>query len=304
MRLIFGILIIGFVAGAAYLSLNLTGFAQWAADAQRGFQNLMAGAIRGLKSGDPGALLALFGAAGAYGFVHALGPGHGKYLVGGVGLGTNVDAARLVGIAVASSLAQSLWAIILVYGGFFLISASAAQMTFLAEDILAPASYLLIGAVGAVLVWRGLRALPLRARATAHANAHHGHPHDHTHGDDCGCGHSHGPTPEEVAKLSSWRETLALIGSIAVRPCTGAIFLLVIAWQIGIPLAGAAAVIVMGLGTAALTTTVALSSIFARRAALFSATPTLGSQAALSSVQIAAGCLIMALSFALFSLRV
>lgn len=297
MRLIFGALVIAVVLVGGYLSLNLTGVATWAAETQRSFQNLMAGAIRGLKSGEPGALLALFGAAGAYGFVHALGPGHGKYLVGGVGLGTDIAPLRLVSIAIASSVAQSVWAIVLVYGGFSLISATAAQMTFLAEDVLAPASYLLIGAVGAILFWRGLRTLPILS--PVHKTSHN---HDHTHDHEC-C-HGHGPTPDDIAKLTGWRDTLALIGSIAVRPCTGAIFLLVIAWQIDIALAGAVAVLVMGLGTAALTTTVALSSIFARRAALFSATPSLGGRAAFSSVQMAAGFLIMAFSLTLFGLRI
>ena len=289
MRVVLGALVVGLLLVGVVLGLSQTHVAQWAAETQRDFQNLMAGAIRGLKAGETGALLALFGAAGAYGFVHALGPGHGKYLVGGVGLGTNIAPLRLVSIAVASSLAQSLWAIVLVYGGFSLISATAAQMTFLAEDVLAPASYLAIAAVGAWLFWRGLRTLPIFSR-----NASTAHSHD--------CGHNH-PAPEDVARLTNWRETLTLIGSIAVRPCTGAIFLLVIAWQLDIALAGALAVLVMGLGTAALTTTVALSSIAARRAAIFSATPSLGGRAALSSVQMAAGFLIMSFSFTLLGLR-
>ncbi|MEO1025558.1 MAG: hypothetical protein AAFX07_08375, partial [Pseudomonadota bacterium] len=67
---------------------------------------------------------------------------------------------------------------------------------------------------------------------------------------------------------------------------------------------GALAVMVMGLGTAALTTTVALSSIVARRAALFSTTPSLGGRTALSSVQMAAGFLIMSFSLTLLGLRV
>ena len=84
--------------------------------------------------------------------------------------------------------------------------------------------------------------------------------------------------------------------SIAIRPCTGAIFLLVIAWQLEIRVAGALAVLVMGLGTAALTGTVALSSVAARRLAM-AARPGWGAAAA--GLQAAAGALILWFSLAL-----
>ncbi len=79
---------------------------------------------------------------------------------------------------------------------------------------------------------------------------------------DCEC-NAHGPAPGDVAKVGNLRDTAMLIGSIAIRPCTGAIFFLVIAWQMDIRLAGAVAVMVMGLGTTALTNLVAVSSIAA-----------------------------------------
>ncbi|MEO9576138.1 MAG: hypothetical protein ABJ263_00215 [Tateyamaria sp.] len=132
--------------------VDLGRIALWAMEAQRGFQNQMAGAIRALKAGEVGAYAALLSATAAYGFVHALGPGHGKYLVGGVGLGTSVSARKLIGLATASSLAQSLWAIVLVFGGFSLVEVSARQLTVLAEEYLAPISYLAIAGVGLLLV--------------------------------------------------------------------------------------------------------------------------------------------------------
>jgi hypothetical protein len=53
----------------------------WAATQQRAFQSEMAAAVRAIKSGAPGGWAALLLAAGAYGVVHAAGPGHGKYLI-------------------------------------------------------------------------------------------------------------------------------------------------------------------------------------------------------------------------------
>lgn len=246
------------------LTLDVTELAHWAVERQRAFQNEIAAAVRALRSGAPGASAALLGAAAAYGFVHAVGPGHGKYLVGGVGLGTAVPAMRLVGLALAASVAQAIWAILLVYGAFFLLDVSARSLPIVAEDYLAPASYVAIGGIGSVLAWRGARAWARTAASGRGADGETGC-RDHA----CGC-HAHGPTREEIGRATTLREAAALVLGIAVRPCTGAVFLLVIAWQMEIRIAGAAAVLAMGLGTALLTCLVAVLSVGLRGAALAS----------------------------------
>ncbi len=277
------------------LSVDFDKFSLWVLNKQRWFQTQMSSSLFALRSSEISAYLALFAATGGYGFVHALGPGHGKYLVGGVGLGSAVSTVKLLGLAIASSLLQAIWAIVLVYGGFALLSVSAENLQFLSEDVLAPASYVAIGLVGLILAWRGARALAKRTKAAEHAHAH-----DHRHHDEnCGCGHSHGPTPEEVAKVGSVKEAIALITSIAIRPCTGAVFLLIVAWQADILLAGALAVMVMGLGTAALTSIVAVSSVAARQLAFFSADASGVASIAVPAVQILAGVLICWISFGL-----
>jgi len=300
MRTIAVLAILALLFGGALMVIDFDAIAQWAATEQRGFQNGMADAIRALRMGQTEALLALFAGAAAYGFFHAVGPGHGKALIGGVGLGTQVSASRLLLLSVASSLAQSLWAIVLVYGGFWILEVSANHMTALAEDFLAPLSYLAIASVGALLVWRGARSLP-QATAQYHDADHHHHNHDH-HSDhdhsDCGC-HAHGPSPSQVAQLSSLRETVALITSIAIRPCTGAIFLLVIAWQMDLHLAGVLAVLVMGLGTASFTGLVAVSSVAARTAALASADNFKAAGVAFAGLQVLTGLLVIWMSLSL-----
>lgn len=284
MRVVIGGALGALVIVAMWLSLDTGRFTVWIVDQQRAFQNQMAEAVLALKSGQVGAYAALFLATGFYGFVHALGPGHGKYLVGGVGLGTTVARGRLLGIAALSSLAQSLFAILLVYGAFSIITATADRVTALAEDVLTPLSFLAIGCVGLVLIWRGLRGFGRQ---------------DHQDHDGPHCGHSHGPTAAQVREISSLREALFLIASIAVRPCTGAIFLLVIAWQMDLKWAGAAAVIVMGLGTAALTGLVALTSVAARDLVLSSWV--LENRVLASVFQVLAGVLIVAISLSLLA---
>ncbi|MCR9086880.1 MAG: hypothetical protein NXH97_09070 [Rhodobacteraceae bacterium] len=289
MRLALGLLIlVVLVCLGLFLVREADGLAQWAVTWQRAFQNEMAAAVRAIQAGDAGAWSALLLGAGAYGFVHAVGPGHGKYLIGGAGLGSSVSARRLLGLSLASSLAQALWAIVLVYGGFSLLQVTAQSMTILAEDVLAPASYAAIATVGAVFVWRGARSLLQMRAARQHAASH-------TDASGCGC-HGHGPTPDEAARLGSLRDAVLLIGSIAIRPCTGAIFLLVIAWQMGIEFAGAIAVIVMGLGTAGLTCLVAISSVTARGMAVFSSDSLGMLRIARPSLELLAGSVIVWIS--------
>lgn len=330
------ILIVALAAAVLTLgSIDLSRVAIWAVDAQRGFQNQMAGAIRALKSGDVYAYIALLSATAAYGFVHALGPGHGKYLVGGVGLGTSVSVGKLVGLATASSLTQSLWAIILVYAGFMFIEVSAGQMTALAEDYLAPMSYLAIAGVGVLLVWRGSRSL-IKAHKPLYQIAHHQdrvppegfslakrhaltyqtgfalvetprlepspRPAPTYHDENCDCG-AHGPTLDQAARVNSLREAMGLVLSIAIRPCTGAIFLLVIAWRMDLAIAGAVAVICMGLGTAALTSLVAISSVAARRVTALYTETHLQWRIVLPGIQVFSGAMIALISLSLLGFR-
>ena len=84
---------------------------------------------------------------------------------------------------------------------------------------------------------------------------------------------------------------------MAARPCTGALFVLVIAWRMGLAAAGAAAVLAMGLGTAAFTLIVAVLAVTGRDAA-FLATGEAAAPAGCSAraLQIVTGGLILGVS--------
>ncbi len=245
---------------------------QWALEGQRDAQNAMARGLRALRSGEPAALIALLTVCFGYGFFHAVGPGHGKLLIGGYGAAADVGAAKLSLVALLSSLAQGATAILLVGLGLLLWNWSRTEVTGLAEDVFAPLSFAAIAAIGLWLVVRGLRGLRALARETSSAHDHgHAHPHDHEHGSDgvCDtCGHVHAPSPEAVANAQNWRELAALIGAVAVRPCTGALFLLILTAQMGIFWAGVAGTFAMALGTASVTIAVAVSAVGLRRGAL------------------------------------
>lgn len=269
---------------------------RWANSGQEQAQRAMAGALRSVRAGEPGALLALMGLCAAYGFFHAAGPGHGKLVIGGYGAAARVTAWRLAGLAVASSLAQALAAVVLVAAGSFVLGWSRAEMTDTADKMLAPASYIAIALVGVWLLGRGARKL-WRQRAGPTDDHAHNHGHDHGH-DHANCGHAHGPTVEQVHDIRSWRDTLAIIGSIAIRPCTGAVFLLILCFALGIPWAGVAGAMVMGLGTASVTVLVAIAAVNARESVMTRISGG-GALRAMALIEIAAGAMIALIATAL-----
>ncbi len=250
--------------------------AQAAGEGQRGVQNAMAAALRRLKAGEMGALATLWGLCFAYGFLHAAGPGHGKLVIGGYGLGRRVPMGRLAGLAVASSLAQALTAVVLVYAGLLLLGLAREDMQGFADSTMAVVSNALIGLIGVWLLLRGARRLwPAPAVQAAPAIVAHGlhavPTVDHLPSGDgiCAtCGHAHGPTLAQAQEVRSLRDAVMVVGAIAVRPCTGALFLLILTWRLGIDWAGIIGAFVMALGTASITLLVAVASVSLRESAL------------------------------------
>ncbi len=259
---------------------------RWALAGQERAQNTMAGYLQRLRANDSAALAGLWGICFAYGFFHAAGPGHGKLLIGGYGMGAQVPLSRLSVIAVISSLAQAAVAVALVYAGVFLFGLSRSFMTDLSDRWLAPASYAAIALVGLWLVFRGLRHLR-RAQAAPHSDVCHT------------CGHSHAPDAAHVAQANGLRDMIMLVAAVAIRPCTGALFLLILTVQLGLHMAGVVGVFIMGLGTASVTLAVAVASVTLRDG-FFARLATSGRlPLALPLVEIAAGVIVAIVSLQL-----
>jgi len=294
--LILGLLVAAVLA-MFWASGAMQGVERWAADSQREVQNAMAGALRGLKGGEAGAFATLLAVCFGYGFFHAVGPGHGKVLIGGYGMGRRVRLLPLATIAVASSLAQATMAVALVYTGVLVLGWTRERMVGVSEQVLDPLGYAAIGLIGLWLALRGVRGMRRRevaepvagaapvlafsasatstlapslpvAPASSHSHGPEFGGQPHVHDANCDCGHVHGPTLEQVADVTGWRDAALLIGSIAIRPCTGALFLLILTWRMQIGAVGIAGAYVMALGTATVTLAAAGLSVWAREGAL------------------------------------
>lgn len=76
------------------------------------------------------------------------------------------------------------------------------------------------------------------------------------------------PTPQELEGPWSWRRGLAIAFGIGLRPCTGAILLMVFAISQGLLWAGVFATFMMSLGTAITVSILAVLAVTSRDVAL------------------------------------
>jgi nickel/cobalt transporter (NicO) family protein len=258
------------------------GIVGWLLARQSEFYREISATIRAAKS-DGSAVWTLLAISFVYGIFHAAGPGHGKAVISSYLVANQETARRGIVLSFASALMQSLVAVVIVAICALLLNATAKTMCG-AEKAIEIVSYALIAAFGARLVWtkgggfiRALQAprpaLAMAAAGHGHGHDHHHHDHDH-HGHDHGhdephvhdehCGHSHGPEPAELAGPGGWRRGLGAIFAVGIRPCSGAILVLVFALAQGLFWAGIAATFVMGLGTAITVATIAVVAVSAK----------------------------------------
>jgi ABC-type nickel/cobalt efflux system permease component RcnA len=273
------------------------GIVGWLLAKQSELYREMSSTIRAAKS-DGSAIWTLLAISFGYGIFHAAGPGHGKAVISSYLVANEETARRGIVLSFASALMQSVVAVTIVGICAWLLNATAKTMCG-AEKVIEIASYALIAAFGARLVWtKGggfIRALqvpqPVPAMALAahhdhtghghdhhhdpshshahiahhdHAHRHEDHGHDHGHVHDEHCGHSHGPVPSELAGPGGWQRGLSAIFAVGIRPCSGAILVLVFALAQGMFWAGIAATFVMGLGTAITVAAIAVIAVSAK----------------------------------------
>jgi nickel/cobalt transporter (NicO) family protein len=276
--------------GAFQSSGVLGGLFAWVLDKQQTLQRTLAMSVKSLKGEHPLAgALTLAGLSFLYGILHAVGPGHGKTIISSYVVANEETVRRGVIISFIASAFQAFTAVALVSVLLFGLNASGLKINYWSNQ-LESVSYALIALVGLYLLaghvlrlWRKWRGEPGTAHAHAldhhahghahgHGHAHHTHDHEHHNHDHAHDhehhGHHHAPgeacdhivDARDLAGPFSWRKVLAVVFSVGIRPCTGAILVLVFAVTQGLFWAGVAATFAMAFGTAI---TVAVLAVFA-----------------------------------------
>jgi nickel/cobalt transporter (NicO) family protein len=282
-------------------ALPVGGILGWVLVKQAEFYHQLSGLIRAAKT-DGSAVKGLLAVSFIYGIFHAAGPGHGKAVISSYLIANQETWRRGIVLSFASAMVQALVAVAIVGVAAALLGATRQTMCN-ADRVIEIASYGLIIAIGARLLWtkgrgflaalRSLRREPLPAPVGAavtgrpdhddqhdhhdhhdhdhhhHDHHHHDHAHDHSHDHahhhhDETCDHDHGPDPSALAGPGGWRRGLSAIFAVGLRPCSGAILVLVFALAQGLFWAGAAATFVMGIGTAITVAAIATLAVGAR----------------------------------------
>ncbi|MBZ8132682.1 nickel/cobalt transporter [Afifella sp. IM 167] len=224
-----------------------------------------------------------------YGIVHAAGPGHGKVVISSYLLAHERTARRGIAIAFAAALVQAIVAVALIGVMAAILGLTSFAITDTAR-FLEAGSYALILALGLYLLARKSRPFLARLRrrsaavslgaAASHAGHDHaGHDHGrhdhgehdhgghghggHDHGAHAACGHSHLPDPETLEKGGA-KAAVGAILSVGLRPCSGALIVLVFALSQKIFWAGVAATFLMALGTGLTVATLAAIAVGAK----------------------------------------
>ncbi|MEO6013901.1 MAG: nickel/cobalt transporter, partial [Devosia sp.] len=281
------------------LVLPKTGILGWVSKVQADFYLDLVKSLDLLKT-DWTAFWVLGGLSFLYGVFHAAGPGHGKIVISSYVLANERQMRRGVLLSFLSAMMQSLVAIGFVLIASVVLGMTSMAMNDAARWI-GILSYAMIVVLGLWLIVRKVFRLghqhhheePAAARQSL-ARKHMGAPrhalaatgpsltsfsvksagpdafgrmpgHDHyghSHGDEDHHDHVHIVTPDQLR--GGWREQLGVVLAVGIRPCSGALIVLAFAYSQGLLAAGIIAVLLMGLGTAITTGTLAALAVGAK----------------------------------------
>ncbi len=234
---------------------------------QRELHRELAGAIKALRNeGSVTAAWSLILLSFLYGVFHAAGPGHGKAVISTYLLTHESALRRGLCLSAAAALTQGLTAILLVLVLVALVGWSRADAQG-AVGTLETVSFALIALLGLGLAARALWSFIRQLSSPTAPLAATGASQSPSHAPTQSCGHCHAPDPSQLSRPLSFKTFAAVVLSIGIRPCSGAVLVLLFAEVLGLRWAGISAVLAMSLGTAGAVGVLAVLAVNFRRLA-------------------------------------
>ena len=183
-----------------------------------------------------------------YGVLHAAGPGHGKVVLTTYLLTHRSRLNRGIAMGAAAAFLQGVTALLIIYvpiglAGWLPMETDTA--TLWATRV----SFAMLALVGLYLLVRASRALSVSIRQLRRETGEVRH--DRTDpGDGQGSDCRHLPSAAEMDTAGSRHAVAGVVLAIGLRPCSGAVFVLVLAAVMGLIWHGALSVFAMSTGTA------------------------------------------------------
>jgi nickel/cobalt exporter len=294
------------LVGLLLLSCYWQGFIQSCINIQIYMHRSLVSYLLEIENGQSQGVLLLTGGAFLYGLLHAIGPGHGKFIITTY-LSTRREQHSISKlIAFAGSMMQGVVAIIFVWLLSVLFNFSMGDLSR-SRWYIEKASAIFIALFALLQIARALKLpyftprqrvikklTPISTPPTHHAIlANH-------HSPSCDCGHQHIPQAQQLD--ANWAVRLGIIASIGIRPCSGAILILVFANVIGLFSWGMVAAMTMALGTALAIITLATLVTYMREKTLtwYAADTSASWKKASQYARLIAGLLLLLFAFTLY----
>lgn len=251
----------------------------WIYQQQAAFYKQLTGIVKQAKE-DGTAVWGLILLSFLYGVFHAAGPGHGKIVISSYMLANEQTLKRGIFISFLSSLMQAVVAVLLITIATFLLKLTSFALNE-ATAWFERGSFMMIALLGVYLLWqKGVSPLlAMRKKIEIahdhgcthnHAHAHHGHNHDHKHDHshdhdhgECGCG-GHAADPRTLKEPLSLKSAWAAVMSVGLRPCSGALIVLVFSAAQGLYWVGVVSTFAMAVGTGITVATLASIALGAK----------------------------------------
>ena len=201
--------------------------------------------------------LVVIGVAFLYGVFHAAGPGHGKFIVTSYFLARDGPVSHGIIMSGLIALTQALSAIIIVFVLVFAMGLGRIQVLGYAVTI-ELVSYALVILLGLYMAWGAFRGKDCDHSHGPGDSHHHGHDHDHYHSDSS-------QSAADAPWYQQGRDMIVAAVAAGIRPCSGAIILLLFTMANGLYAVGIFGALAMALGVALTVSVVGLLAIGARR---------------------------------------